>query len=281
MPDSLPIFTNATSTQPRVEMDERNPIQRRYSDKEVGLILKRAAELQSTGPEETAAGSGLSLHELEEIAGEAGIDPRNLRRAAAELESGAYREGAWEWLTGGPVAIRLERTIPGELSESEFEGLIPEIQTAADGHGHASLVGRTLTWRSATSQGQRSTQVSIVCRDDRTRILIEERMGGLAGGLFGGIVGGVGGGLGLGVGLGVGIDVLNSVLFSVAFPAGVIGSAYMLARAIFGSIARRRRRRLRELLDQLTLVLIQREAGKAIETPSAKELDSTSDSGSA
>ena len=119
-------------------------------------------------------------------------------------------------------------------------------------HGQASLIGHTLTWRASTTQNDRSTQVTVSSRQGKTQIRIEERLHGIAGGLFGGIMGGVGGGLGLGIGLGVGIEVLGSVAFAVAWPAGVIGLSYMLARGIFGSIARRRRRILRELLDRIT-----------------------------
>jgi hypothetical protein len=64
---------------------------RRYGDKEVGLILRRATEFQRQEPASAAEGGGLTLAELEEIAAEAGIDPRHLRRAASELdESGAW-----------------------------------------------------------------------------------------------------------------------------------------------------------------------------------------------
>jgi hypothetical protein len=72
-------------------MTESGEHRRRYGDKEVGLILKRAAEIQSQGPE-SAAGGGLGLRELEEIATEAGIDPNSLRQAAAELRPASWAD---------------------------------------------------------------------------------------------------------------------------------------------------------------------------------------------
>jgi hypothetical protein len=227
---------------------------RRYGDKEVGLILKRAAELQRLEPASGPEGSGLTVAELEEIAAEAGIDPAHLRRAAEEFEAagaGLHAEGS-EKLVGAPLTIRLERSLPGELSESGFERLVPEIQRVADGHGQASLLGQTLTWRSISANSERSLQVTVSSRNGRTRILIEERLSQLAGQLFGGIIGGVGGGVGLGVGLGVGIGALQSVAFAVAWPVGVVGGAYLLARTIYRSTARRRQRTLRNLLEGLT-----------------------------
>ncbi|NIN71902.1 MAG: hypothetical protein GTO46_08230 [Gemmatimonadetes bacterium] len=144
---------------------------RRYGEEEVGLILKRAAELQRQEPAGSGEGGGLTLAELEEIAAEAGIDPRHLQRAAQEVDSLAvplHGEGA-DRLIGAPLVLKFERSLPGELPEDRFESLLPNIQDAVEGYGQPSLLGRT-------------------------RIRIEERSSQLATQLFGGIVGGVGGG---------------------------------------------------------------------------------------
>ena len=72
--------------------DERSS--RRYSEKEIGLILRRATEFQRSEPS-AADPTGLTLAELQEVASEVGIDPAYLRRAAAELETGSG-SGPWE-----------------------------------------------------------------------------------------------------------------------------------------------------------------------------------------
>jgi len=234
-------------------MTESGEHRRRYGDKEVGLILKRAAELQQHGSD-NAAGGGLSLRELEEIAAEAGIDSHSLRQAATELDEGkasTHDEAAARFL-GGPPTIRYQRTLRGELSTEDLEKLVVPIQRAAEAHGQAGVLSKTLTWHYKASDGSRSLQVIVASRNGRTRIDIEERLPGLAWGIFGGIMGGGGMGVGLGVGLGVGIGALGSALFSIAFPIGVMGGAYVLSRSIFGSVVRRRQRVLRELLDELT-----------------------------
>lgn len=234
-------------------MTDELPQRRRYGDKEVGLILKRAAELQQQEPASGAEGGGLTLPELEEIAAEAGIDPRYLRRAAAEVESGSKLDsGKASLFFGAPLTIELERTLPGEMPEEAFSTFVPDIQQAAGGHGQASALGRTFTWQSSTPSGERSLQVTVTSRDGRTRIRIEERLSNLAGQLFGGMLGGGGGGIGLGIGLGVGIGALQSAAFAIAWPASIIGGAYLLARSIYTSTARKRRRVLRDLLDRLT-----------------------------
>ncbi len=66
------------------------------------------------------------------------------------------------------------------------------------------------------------------------------------------MLGGGGGGIGLGIGLGVGIGALQSAAFAIAWPVSIIGGAYLLARSIYTSTARKRQRVLRDLLDRLT-----------------------------
>jgi hypothetical protein len=235
-------------------MEQPAERRRRYGDEEVGLILKRAAELQRQEPAAAAEGGGLTLGELEEIAGEVGIDPRHLRRAAEEIDTLAvplHGEGV-DRLIGAPLTLKFERILTGELPEDGLESLLPEIQDALQGYGQPSLLGRTLTWQSTSPDSERTLQVTVSSRDGRTRIRIEERISELAWSLFGGIIGGVGGGVGLGVGLGVGIGALQSALFAVAWPVGVITGSFLLARRFYRSAVRRRQRVLRDLLDRLT-----------------------------
>lgn len=247
---------------------------RRYTEKEVGIILRRATEMQTSEPS-AANPSGFSLADLEEIADEAGIDVRFLRQAAAELETvGPSTLGVR--LAGAPVTIRLERTVPGELPEGAFDELIPLIQMAMEGHGQASSVGKTLTWSSRTASQTSSQQVLVSSNRGETLIRIEEGLGGLAGGLFGGILGGVGGGVGLGVGGAIG-GVLGSVAFGVGFPIVVIGASYFASRKIFAAMVARRRRvvetlmeriveRVREGVARLTIGEVERRRGVVEET---------------
>jgi hypothetical protein len=60
-----------------------------YSEKEIGAILKRAAELSMS--EAGSNAGGLSLEELQQIGREAGIDPDLILKAASELQNYAPR----------------------------------------------------------------------------------------------------------------------------------------------------------------------------------------------
>ncbi len=59
-------------------MRDPPPESRRYTEEKVGLILRRATEMQQSDPDRTDP-AGLTLAELEDIAAEAGIDPERLR----------------------------------------------------------------------------------------------------------------------------------------------------------------------------------------------------------
>jgi hypothetical protein len=235
-------------------MAENENLPRRYSEKEVAILLRRATEIQQTDPSSPDSG-GLTLAELEDIAAEAGIDVGYLRSAAAELESlgpPSKESMLQEVLAGAPFTIRLEKRIPGQVPESRLEELVPIIEMATDGHGQASAIGSTLTWSSTTSGNTSSQQVLVQSGRGETLVRIEDRVGGLAGALYGGIVGG-GSGVGIGAGGAVAGVIGLPAFLIVAIPAGIIGSSYMVARAIFTAQVRRRRARMEELMDQIAM----------------------------
>lgn len=229
-------------------MNDRHPDPRKYSEDEVGLILRRATEMQRaepTAPDPT----GLTLGELEEIAAEAGIDPRLLRRAASELQA-AGPQTFVSRVTGAPVSIEIERWVDGEIPSSSLEELVPTIQSATAGKGTASAVGRTLTWSSRSESSTSAQQVLVSARDGQTLIRIEESLDGLAWGMFGGIMGGIGGGVGLGVGgaLSASAGLLAGL---VAFPLVMLGGSYFMARGIFTALVKHRVRAANAFADQL------------------------------
>lgn len=258
--------------------DPLPPVPRRYGEREITRILERAAELQVAEPS-VPNPAGMTLDELEEIAVEAGIDPRYLRRAASELDVGGD-SSLWEEVVGDALTVVFEHTVPGELSEGGFERVLAAIQMAAHDHGQPSLLGRTLTWQSETPTKSRSLMVVVSARDGETRIRVEERLHQLAGQLFGGLMAGGGLGVGLGVGLPIGIEVLGSALFAVAAPLGIVGVAAVLAREVYRRNVRNRRRVLGDLADRIvaevTASIVEGVAG-----PEAREALPSGDAGPA
>ena len=226
-------------------------VPRRYSEKEAGEILRRAAEMQRAEPS-AADPSGFSLSELEDVAREAGIDPAVVRRAASQLDLPAS-ENIGSALAGSPLSIRLEIELPGEYPVDRFDALVPAIQDASPWQGHAGVVGKTLTWSARADSNTSSLQVLVSSADGRTLIRVEERLGGLVGALFGGIIGGGGAGIGVGLGAGLGAAV-GSTLFAVGFPILMLGGSYALARTIYAAHVKKERSRLQGLLDRLAAI---------------------------
>ena len=234
-------------------MTDSSPLAgRRFNEKEVAAIIKRASELQEveSTSESTA---GMSLAELEQIAREAGLDPELVRRAASDLDTRVTDRQPSPFL-GAPTALVLERTIDGEVPVGEYEPIVLEIQRELGGVGSASGLGRSLVWTMTTHDHRRAAtrtvQVTVTPRNGRTTIRIEEPLGPLAGGLFGGVIGGVGG-AGGGVVLGIGMSLFDSMPIALGMVGGFVGASYLLARTIFGRMVRGRGERLQRLMSRL------------------------------
>lgn len=228
--------------------DQRLPA-RKYGDKDVAQILKRATELQRAEPGATDP-EGLTLAELSEIAAEAGIDPTFLQRAAAEVSTRTPASSLAGKLAGAPMSVSVERVVPGELRPDQLDGIIPLIQQATDGQGTASAVGKTLTWSSRTDSNTSAQQVLVASRNGTTLIRVEEGFTGLARRLFGGIVGGVGVGGGVGFG-GAIAGIAGSAVLGFALPIAVIGGSYFAARSIFTRVVRSHEAAAVSLSDQI------------------------------
>ena len=226
---------------------------RRYSDTEVRRLLKYAAERQQSDQSDGdggGEGGGMTLAALQEVASEAGIEPRYVQLAAARIDS-PEPTAPKHRLAGTALLVRAERIVPGELREEDYEQVVAEIPMATDLPGDPTMVGRTLRWKSAISEHQlRSLRVTVASRNGETRIQAEERLHTYAGMLYGAFVGGLGMTVGIGVGIGVGV-VLDSALFAVAFPFTFIGGLYVAMRQVMKSVGRKRRAELERLVDRL------------------------------
>lgn len=227
---------------------------RKFNDEEVALIIKRAAELQQTQQAEEEPGNSMTLVEVEQIAREAGIDPKLIRQAAHGLERPAEVARPSPWL-GAPTRLSFERVIDGEVPVDEFEPIINEVRRTFGDNGVPSVLGKTLAWSSSYQGGRRRNNgrmvnVSVVSRSGATTVRVEEEMQNVAAGVFGGLVGGGGGGS-TGISIGIGMGVFHSAPVAAALWVTVAASFYTLARTIYGRITSKRERQLRELAGRL------------------------------
>ncbi len=241
---------------------------RKFNDEEVALIIKRAAELQQTEQVAQDSSNVMSLREVEEIAKEAGIDPALVRRAAITLDKPSESTRPSPWV-GKPTRIVFERVVDGEIPADAYELIVNEIRRTFGDNGVPSVLGRTLAWTSTTTGGRRRARgrqidVSVMSRGGVTTIRVEEELRNIAGALFGGLVGGGTGGTS-GLSMGIGLGAFHSPALAVAMLFLFGGGFYTIARAIFGNIATKREKELRDLTDRL-----QQQVESAVIAPAAQ-----------
>ncbi len=143
---------------------------RRFTDKEVAIVLRRASELEDREGEGEGGGSGLSLRELEDIAAEVGISREVVGRAVAHLDSRSKRLGP---LSGGPLTHRAIQAVSGELDEAARARLIEYVNSTSDTIGATSEALGSTQWTSVDRF--RSTQVSITPVRGETNVQVVER----------------------------------------------------------------------------------------------------------
>jgi len=174
----------------------------------VHAVLRRAAELEVEQPTESGA---LSLGAVEQVAAQVGIPPEHVRAAARQV-AGAAREVAGAAPFAGsrlPAPLRappegvydkkrrtyvVERAVEREVTAAEHAALVMEIQDALQATGQTTVLGGGFTWSPplalvggmpwagipARPEGRQVT-VTIAPDAGRTRIRIEEQLGGATG----------------------------------------------------------------------------------------------------
>jgi serine/threonine protein kinase len=263
----LAVRPDQRTATPTALMDELRGVsagvpRRRYRADEVDEIVKRAAELEISNPTESGA---LTIGGVEQIAAEAGLDPKHIRSAAASLSPytttggglAALQPAKPNKIIGGPTSITVERVVEGELDESEFPVLVDEIRRAMQNVGQVSQLGKSFSWTMARGRSTgREVEVAVIVRAGQTRIILQESLGNLIGGIFGGLGGGMGGG-GLGPMVGLTVDVMHRPgALAFIIPAWLI-TTYSTARTWYHYASARRQRKLTEMIDRLAGVAAQ------------------------
>lgn len=142
--------------------------ERRFTDEEFALVLRKAVELQERTAERSTSRGGLSLADMQQIAREAGIDPKLIADATALLPNA--RAGGGGGFVGGATKYRLETTVAGELPEESYDRIVEAIRRGAEHQGEISRPLRGLEW---TVQGEISQlSVNVTPRDGETSIQV-------------------------------------------------------------------------------------------------------------
>ncbi len=149
-----------------------DPADRRYSEREFALILRKASELQLDDSEATAPTEGLSLEEIQQIADEAGIDPTLVARAAALIGHGDIAED--ERSFWGPSAtVHISSSVEGELSEDDMRRLMDVVRYRVAKTGTIHEVLGSVAWK---ADGEETPfEIRVTPRDGRTTVEILNR----------------------------------------------------------------------------------------------------------
>lgn len=146
-------------------MSERS---RRFTDREVALVLRKASEIDEA--ETDAPSAGLSLDDLTEIAAEVGISKKAIERAVASLDRG---RATGPGLLGAPTVRKAASAVPRSLDEAAIASLVRLVDERTDSAGSVSEALGSVRWTS--SDRFRSTRVSITPTGDETSIEVVEK----------------------------------------------------------------------------------------------------------
>ena len=145
----------------------------RYTEQQLGEILRRAAERQEGTSE---ADGRFSLAEIQQIASEVGIDPTHVALVAAELHQGTPLPTSG--VLGAPSAFRFERWIDGEVPTSAIGELFDIARRETELQGQVTEALDTVEWRGRSNLGL--TVVSVARRNGRTKISVYVSRGDVA-----------------------------------------------------------------------------------------------------
>ena len=226
-------------------MKESPEDRRRYTDTEMALILRRAADLQESGPDPARQDQSHTLTELESVAAEVGIDPRYVAEAAAAVDAEPTTERAP--LLGAPTTYQVSRFVEGQVAEADFAELLDSIRQVTAAHGEVNRVLGALEWKAIGPRGE--THVTISPRQGRTALRIGGRYGRGAGLVY--VVFAT-----IGAGLIAGTSIATGSPIDVATVAAVGAGSYLAARTAWQVLAAKTERKLRKVLEEVTLRVV-------------------------
>ncbi|MCX4241259.1 hypothetical protein [Paraliomyxa miuraensis] len=154
---------------------------RRYDDREVGLILERVAELHRREGERADARS-MTRAEIEQIVGELGISKALVARAAGELSVRDHRNRPQWWL-GGKTDLMFEDVVDRRIDDATITRMLEVLRRLLGDPGKLEREGETRIW---STQGEgRRVHLTIVEHEGSTTVRLEESMPTEAGAVVG------------------------------------------------------------------------------------------------
>lgn len=161
---------------------------RRYSDEEMALILRKATE-RSLSPRSLGERDGLTLEQLKAIAREVGIDPAAVESAARGLAS-REPQGRGGALVGAAATPSAEVVVPVDVTAEKLGEVVSIIRRVMGRQGIISHELGALEWRARDVVGGRYVSLRPTAGGTRIRAFGNFRDGALSTFVVGGMAGG-------------------------------------------------------------------------------------------
>jgi hypothetical protein len=232
--------------------------EKRFTDEEVSLILRRALEADARSPE-----GGLTLSQLKEIGAEVGIP-------AAQVESAALAVQAEHGVAAGSpglgrVSTRYDVEVPGVVGPERHGEMLRVIRSAMGRQGIATEEFGALEWKARDAFGGR--YLTMRSEHGRTRV---EALGNFRDGAI--VTAGAGGTMGLMVGALVLKAAGGMAAVGLLGPVGLIAGATLPAYALYRRWFVKEDAALRDAVARLTAQVEGAQApGEAQQEPPGEE----------
>jgi hypothetical protein len=143
---------------------------KRYTDREVSLILQRALEPTAEATSPDVPGHGLTLEQIKEIAAEVGIDPGRIDLAAASLlEPAPVPANPY---AGIPTTVQFQTTLPGiDLANLSQHDVLALIRGTLGRQGIVGSESGSVEWRARDAFGGRYVSLTPTPNGVRVRVL--------------------------------------------------------------------------------------------------------------
>lgn len=243
--------------------------ERRYDEREVGLILKRVAELHEREGGKSDA-RAMTTGEIEEVVTELGISRALVARAAADLSLHDLRNRP-VWQLGGKTDLMLEEVVAGTIDGSTHSRMLEVLRRHLGEPGKVEREGGAVIWSTSGESGRR-IHFTVAEHAGQTTLRLEERMHGAAVATVG-VSSFAGGFFGFMMLVPLKVLVIKAVLLLLMGPLALSGAllGWLAGRAAWKRVAHGREEVLRRVFTELVTVTVDK--GERPALPAAAEPD--------
>jgi hypothetical protein len=163
--------------------------ERRYTEREIALIIEQASASQDLEERDEVPKEGLTLAELQEIGNEIGISSQLVARAASAVDLRELAPTSQSSIFGLPVGVSRTIEFGREISDTEWEHLVVTFRETFAARGNLQQQGSFRQWTNGNLQAlleptPSGHRLRLVTRKGDARGLIILGLLGLGGGLL-------------------------------------------------------------------------------------------------